>query len=366
MYSETFKTFLKTRRNLVKRQAKTPETSWSESFFPEPGRISHRSYRQLGRMSTFQARIKSYTHKIYVLVRGSAAKAITRWTENMPMQIGDILATKKVHFVMVECVTVIVHGTLKKTVMENCIPALELAQLAGKFKRLTAFVHISTAYVNSFLPDGVVEEKIYELGDAEKQLCEILDNGTLSRNDAAAFPVTYAFGKHLTERLLVARNPDLPLLIVRPTAIGPAISQPYRYYGPIDSLPLSTYIRSYMQAPDSGVSTRGVIHAGSQSYISRSLLQLHDDIRAHFPHPDRLPPIPFRYVSDGQVEQGRYATFWGRPGKDWIFSNTASKAFSNLAGPLGMALEDHDAAEFMRTRAKLIAKQIMASRGSRL
>jgi hypothetical protein len=282
--------------------------------------------------------------------------------------------------------------------MENCIPALELAQLAGKFKRLTAFVHISTAYVNSFLPDGVVEEKIYELGDAEKQLCEILDNGTLSRNDAAAFPVTYAFGKHLTERLLVARNPDLPLLIVRPTAIGPAISQPYRYYGPIDSLPLSTYIRSYMQAPDSGAfhvssrtpagsnivdeipvdlvanlillhvmhGSRGVIHAGSQSYISRSLSQLHDDIRAHFPHPDRLPPIPFRYVSDGQVEQGRYATFWGRPGKDWIFSNAASKAFSNLAGPLGMALEDHDAAEFMRTRAKLIAKQIMAGRGSRL
>lgn len=87
----------------------------------------------LGGCLLFKLALKVDTHKIYVLVRGSAAKAITRWTENMPMQIGDILATKKVHFVvgdigqkdfgidpailaeMAKCVTVIVHGAANIT-----------------------------------------------------------------------------------------------------------------------------------------------------------------------------------------------------------------------------------------------------------
>ncbi|KAJ7135894.1 NAD-binding domain 4 protein [Mycena epipterygia] len=376
----------------------------------------------LGGCLLFKLALEVDTRKIYVLVRGSAALARTRWGETMPMQIDRIMATKKIHFVvgditmrdcgiepsvlaeMAERVTLVIHSAgsisltdpLKKSVFDNCIPALELAQLASMFKNLASFVHISTAYANSFLPDGVVEEKIYDVGDAESQLAEILDTGCISQENVPEFPWPYAFAKHLTEHLLLSRNSHLPLLIVRPSNIGPAVSQPYPYYGPPGSCPVSTYIRTYMEAPDSGIvhvsprnmsgsnivdeipvdlvanlillhamhGTTGIVHASSQSYTPRRLSQFHDDIRAHIPR--SLPAVPFRYVSDLQMEQGRYAQFWVVMGKDWHFSNAASRSFESLKGPLSMVLEDHDAAKFMRNRAKLIAEDIMSHCKSKL
>jgi fatty acyl-CoA reductase len=50
-----------------------------------------------------------------------------------------------------------------------------------KITRLQHFVQVSSAYTNSFLPDGPVEEKIYYLSnadDAEGELEEILRTGT--------------------------------------------------------------------------------------------------------------------------------------------------------------------------------------------
>ncbi|KAJ7487823.1 male sterility protein-domain-containing protein [Mycena latifolia] len=375
----------------------------------------------LGGCLLFKLALKVNTLKIYVLVRGSAAKAKARWAETMPAQLDPIVATKKVHFIigditmkdcgidpsvlteMADQVTLIIHSAgsisltdpLKKSITDNCIPALELAQLASTFKNLSRFVHISTAYANSFLPDGVIEEKVYELGDAETQLADILDTG-FSQNSVPDFPWPYSFAKHLTERLLLSRNPQLPLLIVRPTNIGPAISQPYPYYGPPGSCPVSTYIRTYMEDPDSGVvhvspgnvsgsnivdeipvdlvanlillhvmhATTGIVHASSQSYVPRRLSQFHDNIRAHIPR--RLPAVPFRYVSDKRIEQGRYAQFWVVMGRDWHFSNAVSKFLPDLTGPLSMSLEGHDAENFMDTRAKLIALDITSHIRSRL
>jgi hypothetical protein len=53
--------------------------------------------------------------------------------------------------------------------------------------------------------------------------------------------------------------------------------------------------------------TTGVVHASSQSYIPRCLSQFHDDIRANIPR--HLSPIPFRYVVDKSITQGRLACF---------------------------------------------------------
>ncbi|KAJ7755293.1 male sterility protein [Mycena maculata] len=339
----------------------------------------------------------------------------------MPFQIDPILATEKIQFVvgditkrdygidpsvlseMARCVTLIIHSagnisltdSLGKSVYDNCIPALELAQMASKFTGLSRFVHISTAYANSFLPDGVVEEKIYEMGDAESQLAEILDKGSIS-DEIMNFPWPYAFAKHLTERLLLSRHPELPLLIVRPTNLGPAISQPYPFYGPPGSCPVSTYIRTYMEAPDSGVvhvsphnltgsnivdeipvdlaanlillhvmhGSAHIVHASAQSYTPRRLSQFHDDIRRHIPWV--LPAVPFRYLSNKRIEQGRYAQFWVVMGRDWIFSNDASKVFAGLGGPLSIVLESHDVARFMDRRAKIIAEDIMSNYRSKL
>ncbi|KAJ7081123.1 NAD-binding domain 4 protein [Mycena belliarum] len=367
----------------------------------------------LGGCLLYKLTMQVNTAKIYVLVRRSVAHAVARWRQTMPHQIGEILATKKIHFIvgdiikphcgiepavlseMASTVTLIIHAAasinlsnrLRETVSENCLPTLALAQLASTFNNLTRFIYISTAYANSFLPDGVVEEKIYETGDAEKQLGEILETGTLSQCVDCPWP--YAVGKNITERLLISRNPSLPLLIVRPSMIAPAISQPFPYYGPSGSCPMSTYIRSYMDSPDSGVfhvsrrhprgsnivdeipvdlvanlillhimhDTAGVVHATGQSYAYQSLAQLHADMRPHIPRGLTAPGPPFRYVTDKRIPQGRLAGFWKAMGRDWHFSAEASRSFEALDGPLSIALGDHDVSQFMQERARRIAEE---------
>jgi fatty acyl-CoA reductase len=364
----------------------------------------------LGGCLLFKLALSTDTAKIYVLVRGSAARATARWRETMPAQIERILDTGKVHFVigditepdlgirpavlaeLAACVTLVIHSAadtslvapLGHSVKNNCLPALELARLAGSFERLERFVHISTAYVNSFLPDGLVEERIYEVGDAEVQLAEIQETGDIRPDTIPKFLWPYSFAKHLTERLLISRNPRLPLLIIRPTNIAPAIAQPYPYYGPPGACPVSTYIRSYIAAPDSGVvhvlpwnksgtnivdeipvdlvanlvllhiarGSAGVVHACSHSYAPRSLAQMHADVR------DQVPGASFLYVDDGRVKEGRYAQFWKLGSRDWRFSNAKSMALRECGGPLSIDLGDHDVAEFMRTRVRRIVEDL--------
>ncbi|KAJ6580765.1 male sterility protein-domain-containing protein [Mycena capillaripes] len=338
----------------------------------------------LGGCLVFKLALAVDTAKIYVLVRGSVARAKSRWRETMPMHVEGILATGKIHFVvgdmtmkdlgipvdllgeLAASVTLVIHSAadtsltapLRKSVERNCMPVLELARLASLFKRLEHFVHISTAFVNCFLPDGVVEERIYDVGDPEAQLAEIIETGDISRNTIPEFLWPYSVAKHLTERLLLSRYPDLPLLIVRPTNIGPAMAQPYPYYGPLGACPISTYIRGYITAPDSGVvhvargNTAGANILDEIPYVPRSLAQMHADIRAE------VPGAAFAYVDDWQVKEGRYALFWKVAGRDWRFCGAKSVALKGCGGPLSIDIEDHDVADFMRMRVRLIAKDI--------
>ncbi|KAJ7183815.1 hypothetical protein C8R46DRAFT_1344519 [Mycena filopes] len=292
---------------------------------------------------------------------------------------------------------VLVRGSEARAIDNNTLATLRSSELAElRFTNLTAFLHVSTAYVNSFLPDGVVEERIYELGDAERHLSEILATGSLSQQsfpELLRFPSPYSLAKHLTERLLLSRHPRLPLLVVRPTLIGPAISEPHPYYTRPGSCPLSTYIRGSMKDPDSGVirvapghisgsnivdeipvdlvanllllhavqGTLGIVHAGAQSYIPRTLAQLHETITSHL---DILDPRPkssaFRYVSDVATEEGHHNVFWRFLGRDWHFSDAASRDLKEIRGVLSMRLEGHDPAEFMATRARDIAQELAA------
>ncbi|KAJ7476564.1 hypothetical protein FB451DRAFT_1557407 [Mycena latifolia] len=202
----------------------------------------------------------------------------------MPHQIDDILGTNKIHFVVGDTTerdfgidSVVLGEMADSTVYDNYLPTLELAQLASRFKNLGGFVYISTACANSFLPDGIVEERIYAGSYPEQQLSEILETGSAVQS-LPKFIWPYVFAKHLTERLLLSRSPQLPLFI-RP-----------------GSSPVATFLRAYMAASDTGVvhvsprhpaganvpdeivvanlillhamhATTGVVHARAQCYV---------------------------------------------------------------------------------------------------
>ncbi|KAF7356320.1 Fatty acyl-CoA reductase [Mycena venus] len=339
----------------------------------------------------------------------------------MPDHIDRILATGRVELLvgdvrekhlgldpgvlneLAESVTLVIHcaanisllASLNDTIRDNCLPTLELAKLASGFKNLSRFVYVSTAYVNIFLPAGSVEEKIYETRDAEKQLAEILETGSASASDVEDFPTPYTFAKHLTERLLFLRHPRLALLIFRPTFIGPAISQPFPYYQRDGSVPASTLIEKFMEF---GISKQilshlhgatnildeipvdlaanllllhcmhgstGPVHACAQSYIPRTFSQfIADDVAPY------TRQVNTRTQSSGRAgTRLRFALrFYPMmsSGKDWHFSNAASRKFANVGGPLGMKLHDHDPEKFFAYRSKVIAEKVRAKAAAKL
>ncbi|KAF8142426.1 male sterility protein-domain-containing protein [Mycena galopus ATCC 62051] len=368
----------------------------------------------LGACILFKLALLLDTGKIYVLVRGSIERAKSQWAASMPGHIDRILATGRVELLVGDVgekhlglepgvlgelagsVTLVIHcaanidllASLNDHIRDNCLPTLELAKLASGFKNISRFVHVSTAYVNAFLPAGSVEEKIYETRDAETQLSEILETGS---TDVEGFAGHYTFTKHLTERLLVLRYPHLALLIFRPTSIGPAISQPFPYYERDGSVPTTKFFEKLIEAGISNVSqifppnvsdgtnvldeipvdlvanllllhcmhgSTGVVHACAQSFIPRTTSQIvAEDIA---PHTRQGNTRTYSGRADIASRSPLFTILAGLGGKDWRFSNAASRKFANVGGPLGMKLQDHEPEKFFSGRSKLLAERVHA------
>ncbi|KAF9215564.1 cyclin-dependent kinase inhibitor far1 [Podila verticillata] len=108
--------------------------------------------------------------------------------------------------------------------------------VAKGIKHLSAFVHISTCYVNSPMTDAHIDEKIYPhpFGEPE-EIYAMLSNMTYEeiRNYERSvvlktYPNTYTFSKSLTEHLIQKRfkEMDLPVVIVRPSIVTAAVQEP--------------------------------------------------------------------------------------------------------------------------------------------
>ena len=361
--------------------------------------------------------------RLSVLIRGSESTALKRWKYTMPQQcryIEDRIRAGKVILVsgdmtkerfgiateilrkMEEEVTIIVHAAanisfrapLQKVIFDNCLPALRLAAWAMKMTRLQHFVQVSSAYANSFLPDGLVKEKVYYLSnpdDAEGELEEILRTGTTRH--LQRFPWAYAYSKQLMERLMISRFPNLPILLLRPTSIGPAVAQPYEMYGPQGSCPISTLYSRLMQptggksiwyAPTHGGNildeipvdlvanvllqhvhsgTRGVVHASSSYYIPKTLEWILEQPRKHLPaHLAESMATPV-FVQDERMAQCKEAEFYRIGSRDWEFRAPSIRCLGSLSGPLRFGLDDHDIDRFAELRVKSIFKDTFGGEG---
>lgn len=352
------------------------------------------------------------TRKVYALIRDSSATAIDKWRRTLsPKIVDEVLTTDRLVLVvgdmtkpqfgiddrifaeLVEELQIVIHAAanisfkapLQKAVNDNCISSLELARLATSFKKLEAYVQVSSAYANTFLPDGLISENIYELGDPEAELLEIQAKGTTTYLKNFAWP--YAYSKHLMERLVIKRYPGLPLMIIRPTSIGPAIKEPFESYGPEGSMPIDTvYSRMMMpiggldvyhaaQGSNSGTNildevpvdvvanltllhlvlgTRGVVQIGSLCYTPRSFDKIIADLRRSLP-PSWLPKIPTSvFTTDRTKKQGQLAQFYRIATRDWTFDNSKSRALLGLDGVLSVKFDGHDKDDFTDRRIRRI------------
>ncbi|PWY88258.1 hypothetical protein BO70DRAFT_309851, partial [Aspergillus heteromorphus CBS 117.55] len=360
--------------------------------------------------------------KIYVLIRTTPAIAQSKWHKTMPSHAPAMLQTNKIHYVagdirqpnfgidpgtlreLQEQVTLVIHAAAKikldawvvEAIENNCLPALELASMAGRFRRLRLFVQISTAYVNSFLEDGWVGERLYTtltvtldpVPDPEEELTTILTTSTSP--NTPLFSSTYTQAKHLMERLLLSRHPTLPLLLLRPTIFGPALRTPYPLYGPEDSTPLRKFATLFFSdlhgtqtwhaasGHTSGANildeipvdfvangcllhaaalTTGIVHIGSQLYVPITFDDVLELIRKHAPPEVRglLPKVVF--VQDRAVEQSFLAELVKVGTRHWVFDCGRSYWVLGVGGGLGFQACVGEAERLNRWRVEQVVEK---------
>ncbi|KAF7590723.1 hypothetical protein BBP40_002514 [Aspergillus hancockii] len=353
-------------------------------------------------------------------VQADSQEFVSWLRENMAALADKILDTQKIVFLVGDItrsdfglqqaeidllrreVTVIFHAAadialnsdLIDAVERNCLPTLRLAQMATSFGKLLRFVPISTAYVNSFLPDGMVVEQLYKTANCHsdpevdlQSVCELKDSRRIS-----SFPWPYAFAKHLMERLLFHRHPKLPIVVIRPTAIGPAIYHPFPLYGPKGSNPLTTFAELYLKdlggtrlwhaakGQSSGTNvldeipvdlvanicllhtaanSTGVVHAAAQLYIPRTFDDFLRSTQSNAPPAirDRLPG--FVFTEDRSRKQCELAELFKVATRDWQFDCGRSSRFKGIkTGPLSLNLGTHDILQFDQARLVALSKQL--------
>lgn len=113
------------------------------------------------------------------------------------------------------------HETLKPTVNINLLGTRRVTKLASEVRQLDAFVHVSSAYVNSYLVE--CEEILYPAPENAEKVIELAttlsDDALLEMQPSllGEHPNTYTFTKHLAEHEVAKCSEQFPCAIVRPS-----------------------------------------------------------------------------------------------------------------------------------------------------
>ncbi|KAJ5860833.1 uncharacterized protein N7529_008143 [Penicillium soppii] len=365
----------------------------------------------LGGCLLYKLSLKLPTSKIFVLVRGSIRQAVEKWEHFMPEQVDDILDTGKVNFMVGDMtqpdlalsatdlellkqeVTVVInsagdislHQSLSETILPNCTAHLTLTTILAGFTRLQCFLQISTTYVNSFLPDGSIEERIYPLHpNPIVELDTIIATGKSAATDQFAAP--YALAKHLAERLILDGGHAFPILIVRPSFIAPAIQDPYPLYGRDGATPAHSFIHLILGNRNHGLlqleetlpthpicdeipvdlvaivclahlaqGTTGIVHAAADLYATWTCGEMGNRFHRHIPREVKEDAQKIEFQQSHSLAPYFFQMiqrFW----RDWKIDCARSSHLKQLKGPLGLDLGDHDPEAFLKRRVERQSK----------
>lgn len=370
----------------------------------------------LGGCLLYKLALQLPTRRIYALIRGTPDEAIAKWKRAMPNHTQAILASKKVDFIIGDIkavdfgiqpsvleklrneVTLAIHTAAKITldanlhdaIENNCLPSLEMARIASHFRRLKLLIQISTAYINSFLPDGPVLERPYTLSDQdpEEELASALSLDQFPYT--GRFASTYAQAKYLMERLLPTRYPLLPILLLRPTIFGQALRHPYPLYGLENSTPMNKFFQYFMadrgatqvwhaaegyktganildEIPVDFVAnacllhaaarTTGIVQIGSELYQPLTFDEYLDIAVSNAPPAIRrdLPRVVF--TEDRNAPQCFLAELVQVASRNWLFDCGRSYWMKKVGGPLSLRADKWEIEEVNKKRIQQIYKR---------
>ncbi|XP_043288458.1 uncharacterized protein [Venturia canescens] len=149
--------------------------------------------------------------------------------ENLGLSSTDrLILVEHVHVVFHSAASLDFEASLKTAVDINLLGTRRVAQLSQEIRNLQALVHVSSAYVNSFLLD--VKEQIYPAPMNVDELLKLVEETDEAALNAATpkiikdHPNAYTFTKHLAEHEIVKAN--LRSAIVRPSMITGSWKEP--------------------------------------------------------------------------------------------------------------------------------------------
>jgi len=186
---------------------------------------------------------ESATNRFFSTVGGSPVfdRMPDGWSDRVRVLAGDLtlvdcgLERGEVRD-LVEQTTHIVHCAaainmdlpMKEAARSNITTSLNVLELAKRCARLRIMVSVSTAYVTPWREGPIVEELV-RLPRPAALLHRAIEEGAVPEEALLAetgHANTYTYTKCLAEHLLAERREHVPLRIVRPSIVGPALQHP--------------------------------------------------------------------------------------------------------------------------------------------
>ncbi|XP_056632915.1 putative fatty acyl-CoA reductase CG5065 [Diorhabda sublineata] len=153
------------------------------------------------------------------------------YSENLGLSSTDIeLLVKEVNIVFHMGATLKLEAKLDDAVKQNTAGTARVLDIAKQMEHIEVFMHFSTAFCSADIE--VFEERVYPSKDSPRDVIEItkwlnsdaLESATPSI--IAPHPNTYTYSKRLAETLVADEKDHLPVCIVRPAIVIPAVNEP--------------------------------------------------------------------------------------------------------------------------------------------
>jgi fatty acyl-CoA reductase len=195
---------------------------------PKKGKAIEERLQELTKNAIFQTLLETTSADIFqklVPISGDVGE------ENLGISDADRqVLIDNVNVVFHSAATLDFEASLKPTVEINLLGTRRVMQLCQQIKNLKSVVHVSSAYVNSFLLE--TQEILYPAPDDADKIIDLTKSLTeAALNDMTPgllkdHPNTYTFTKHLAEHEVNKCASRFPCGIVRPSMITAAWKEP--------------------------------------------------------------------------------------------------------------------------------------------
>ncbi|XP_052869056.1 putative fatty acyl-CoA reductase CG8306 [Anopheles cruzii] len=138
--------------------------------------------------------------------------------------------TENTNVVIHSAATLDFQATLRPTVNINLLGTKRVLELCSRMRNLKSVVHVSSAYVNSYLSEA--EEKLYPCTETSQKVIDLVDSLSDSALDDLLpkllkdHPNAYTFTKQLAEHEVSNHAAQFPCAIIRPSMITGAWKEP--------------------------------------------------------------------------------------------------------------------------------------------